>query len=288
MSAAVTMPTTTSILDLPDGMHEGIPEAIYHQRIPGVASKSVLDLVDRSPAHYAAWLAGASSEESPALAFGKALHCALLEPHVYRSTYTVEPSFGDCRKTDNKKRRDDWRGANAGRSLLEQADALAIDGMIKSAMAHPRASKMLDEGSSEVTVKWTDAATGIVCKSRADHYVGRLSLCLDVKTTEDARASAFAKSVANYGYHRQAAFYSDGFAAVGSEIEHFVFLAIEKRPPYLVALFNLEDEDIAQGREEIRRSIQTLADCIERGEYPGYPTSIQTLSLPAWAKGKTR
>ena len=273
-----------TILELPDGLHEDVPEATYHQRIPGVASKSALELVARSPAHYAAWLAGAEREETEALAFGKALHCSLLEPAVYERRYVVAPAFGDCRKKENKALRDAWRKENEGRVPLEKSDALAILGMNDSVMAHPLAGKMLEEGRSELTMKWTDAETGIICKGRSDRYVERLGLCLDVKTTEDARPGPFAKSVANYGYFKQAAFYTDGFAAVGAPLHYFAFVCVEKSPPYAVAVYALDAEAIEQGRKWTRRALNTLADCIERGEYPGYETTIKTLSLPNWAK----
>ncbi len=283
MSAAMSLPT--SILELPDGLHRDVPEAIYHQRIPGVASKSALDLVDRAPAVYAEWLKGAVREESEALAFGRAFHCALLEPGVYDQTYAVEPKFGDCRKTENKKRRDDWRGENAGRVLIESEDAMAVVGMARAIRMHPLANRMLRDGVPELTLKWTDPDTGIICKGRADYHVDSMSLCVDVKTTDDAREGAFSRSVANYGYFKQAAFYSDGFDAIGKSLGHgcFWFLCVEKRAPYLVDTFNLDDDAIARGREWSRRTLRKLADCVESGEYPGYPVGVKTLSLPRWA-----
>lgn len=268
------------------GLYRGVPESVYHSRVAGIASKSVLELIARAPAAYEAWLAGKDRQaETPTLFFGKALHMALLEPDRYRTTYTVEPNFGDCRFKEAKATRDAWRAENKSKLLLEQADATHIDGMVKSAKAHPLVSKMLcDDGVSELTARWLDDETGIVCKSRADYYVERLNLCVDIKTAEDARADAFVRSVTNYGYHRQNAFYDDGFRAVGAALEHFVFVAIEKAPPYLIGVFNLDDDAIRRGRGWARSSLRTFADCIERGEYPGYDTSIQTLSLPGWAK----
>lgn len=288
MSAAMSFPAIKSILDLPDGMHPGIPEAIYHQRIPGIASKSVLELVARAPAVYAEWLEPQSEDEddeepeADALVFGKAFHCALLEPDVYETTYAVEPKFGDCRKTDNKKRRDDWRAENGGRVLLKQAAARKIRGMLHAIHSHPVARNMFRGGSSELTLKWTDAATGLICKGRADYYNARLSMCVDVKTCVDARAPMFAKSAANYGYHRQHAFYEDGLEAVGAAVDDFVFVAIEKKAPYLIGLYSLEDADVAIGREWTRRNLNTLAECIEHGSFPGYSEDIEPLALPRW------
>ncbi len=288
MSAAVSLPS--SILDLPDGLHEGIPEALYHQRIPGVASKSALDLIARAPACYATWLTGADRKETDALAFGKAFHCALLEPDVYGARYVVRPDFGDCRKTDNKKRRDEWLAANTGKHPIEHDDAKAIVGMVRSIRSHHRASKLidLDDGASEITLRWVDEETGLICKGRGDHYIERLGLCVDVKTCEDARREAFERSVENYGYHNQNAFYDEGFRALGASLDRFVFLAVEKHAPYLLNVFNLEDDWVAAGREWTRRNLDELARCVELGDYSrGYDTAIQTLSRPAWARKKT-
>lgn len=283
VSAALSTPPAT-ILDLPAGLHDAVPVGLYHQRIPGVVSKSALDLVHRSPAHYRAWLDGAEEEATPALLFGAATHCAVLEPDVFARDYAVEPAFGDCRKTENKARRDAWRAANAGKLLLSPEDKAAIDGIVKALREHPLASRMLTEGASEVTLRWRDAGTGLECKGRADHYFPRLGLALDLKTTEDARPSSFRKSVANYGYHRQDAFYRDGFAAVGAPLEHFVFVVCEKKPPHLVALYTLDANAIRRGRLSVMQDMSTLAECFETDEWPGYSPSIETLSLPTWAE----
>ena len=135
-AAALALPT--SILDVPSGLHDGIADQVYRQRIPGLVSKSVLDLVHRAPALYKAWLDGAEDEPTPALLFGKAFHCALLEPDVFRRTYAVEPSFGDCRSKDNKARRDAWRAEHNGVSLITREDDETIRGMIRVIRAHPR------------------------------------------------------------------------------------------------------------------------------------------------------
>ncbi len=281
MSAALSLPA--SILDLADGMHRDVPAGIYHQRIAGIASKSILDMVERSPSHYEAWLGGQEREPTPALLFGAALHTAVLEPDVYRSTYTVEPRFGDCRRTENKAARDAWRAANAGRLLLEQADADAIAGIERALKTHPLAGKMLRDGASELTLKWVDDETGLVCKARSDYYVEGLGACFDLKTTDDARPHAFRQSVARYRYHVQHGFYSSGFAAVGAPLRHFVFIAVEKVAPYAIAIYSLDSEAVVKGWSAARRNLNTFAQCVESGFFPGYDSSIQTLDLPAWA-----
>jgi hypothetical protein len=155
--------------------------------------------------------------------------------------------------------------------------------MRASVAAHPIAGKMLRGGVAEVTLRWDDDDTGIKCKARADYYVEARAACFDLKTTEDARPDSFARSVAKYRYHVQHAFYASGFAAIGKPLRHFVFVAIEKKPPYAIGLYVLDADAIERGDRDARANLTTLADCIERGEFPAYSPSIETLSLPRWA-----
>ncbi len=63
----------------------------------------------------------------------------------------------------------------------------------------------------EASGAFIDPATGELCRVRPDLYREDLGLILDIKSTESARPDAFARSVINYGYHAQEAFYSDGW-----------------------------------------------------------------------------
>lgn len=265
------------------GIHDDVPSSEYHRREPGVASKSALDLLHQSPAHYYAWLRGEIDEETKALVFGSAFHCALLEPQKFARTYVTAPEFGDLRFKEAKEERNRWRASNAGKLELSATDMLAIDGMIKSVQAHRLGRLMIRDGKSEVTARWIDKETGVKCKCRADYFVPGLGMLLDAKSTQDASAEAFAKSCANYGYHRQDAFYRSGFAAAGAQVNHFVFLAVEKAPPYAVAIYELDDAGVAKGHVSIRRDLATFADCLKTNRFGGYAETITKLSLPRWA-----
>ncbi len=265
------------------GLHRDVPAGVYHERVPGMASKSALDLVKRSPAHLKAWLDGQEEEPTPPLVFGAAFHCAMLEPVVFAETYAVEPNFGDCRFKEAKAERDRWRAANAGKLPLSANDAATIAGMSASVRAHPLASRMIRDGAPELTLRWRDADTGLECRARADYFVPTLRMAVDLKTTVDASAEEFRRSVAKYGYHRQDAFYRSAFAAVGCPLDHFVFVAVEKEPPYAVAVYSLDGEATLKGSESIARDMTTLERCFRENDYPGYPCEIQTLTIPPWA-----
>jgi hypothetical protein len=274
----------SDLLSLPDGVHPNVSDKIYHQRHLGVVSKSVCDLIDRSPAHYKAWVDGVAEDDStPALELGRAFHCALLEPDRFLETYTAEPDFGDCRKADNKKRRDEWRAEHAGFEMLSEEAFRSVEGMAASARKHPLAKQMIQNGKSELTLKWTDQETGLTCKSRLDYYVESHAMILDAKSCLDARESKFKRDIVNYRYFVQDALYRSAALELFLPVKHFVFIAIEKSPPFAVATYTLDAEGIAKGYGAARANINMLAFCKKTETWPGYPVEIRELSLPPWA-----
>lgn len=272
-----------TILEYGQGIHLNVPNAVYHGRHLGLVSKGALDLVSRSPAHYKAWVDGAQDEESEALTFGQDFHCALLEPARFEDEYTVEPKFGDCRKKENKAARDDWRQINQGRRIITHESLDTIKGMVKAVRAHPLASKIISEGESEVTVRWKDPHTGLQCKTRSDYWVKKRRMVADVKTAEDASREAFRRSIVKYRYHIQDALYRAGFGAIGEPIEHFVFVVVEKKPPFAIAEYTLTSDGIHRGHSAAITDMEALASAVRNDSYPGYPVTIQTLDLPPWA-----
>lgn len=267
------------------GIHHSVPPHKYHRRRIGVVSKSALDMVHRSPAHYKAWVDGLLPErDTPALRFGVAFHCALLEPERFEREYTVEPDFGDCRKKENRAARDEWRAVNDGKTPLSEEDYEAIRGMVTAVHSHELAGKMIRDGEPELTVSWTDDETGLQCKARADYYVRKLGMVLDIKSTEDATWEGFRRNIAKWRYHVQDALYRAGFAAVGEPCQHFVFVAVEKTFPHAIGIYTLDADSVSKGYSAARRDITTLAECLKKDEWPGYPTGIQTIELPPWAE----
>jgi hypothetical protein len=269
---------------IPIGMHKAVPAGDYHRRELGVVSNSALKLVNRSPAHYKAWIEGASEErDSPALAFGRVFHCALLEPDVFRARYVAMPKFGDLRTKAGKEVRDAWLAEHAGADPITFDDMLTITSMVDSVRRHPLASKMIQDGEAELTLSWRDEETGLSCKSRLDYYVKDLAMIADVKTCEDASWDAFRRDVAKYSYHRQDALYRSAALELDLPVQHFVLLAVEKSPPYAVATYTLDGEGIGRGYQAARRDMNVLAECLKTNRWPAYPETIMEIEVPPWA-----
>jgi exodeoxyribonuclease VIII len=248
----------------------GMPNDAYHAHA-GI-NKSGLDLVHRSPAHYAY---GARREPTRAMALGTATHCAVLEPERFADEYLLLRDVKDRRASEYKQ---SIKVHDAERVLVStEADKVA--GMQESV----HAQYAMPKGHAEISAFCTCPDTGVLMKARFDLLTDN-GVAVDLKTTQDASREAFAKSVYNYRYHCQAAFYSRVYEIItGEPLERFEFLAVESDPPHATLAHHLDSEALEFGRVEIMRDLETYAQCCAAGEWPGYDKTDEALPLPAWA-----
>lgn len=243
-------------------------------------SNSLLQRVGQSPAHAKQWLE-TPMEPTPAMILGTMTHAGILEPHVFKATYSVMPKF-DGRTNAGKASKESWIASNPGKIAILEDQFTQVLGMIESVYNHPRAAEALSQGESEMSHFHRDAASGATLKCRPDHVFE--NTLIDIKTTEDASYKAFQKSIINFGYDHQAAFYLDLVTTVtGIKMQKFIIIAVEKKAPYAVAIYQLDDLAIQVGRNKVRANINLWLECLRTGVYPAYGDEIVTMSLPGWA-----
>jgi exodeoxyribonuclease VIII len=240
--------------------------------------KSMLDALARSPLHYWSRYVAENRvepEPTPAMVLGSAFHALLLERELFEASYIAAPAVD--RRTKAGKAA--WAELEAsGKTVLSEDDLAALTGMAASVLAHPAASRLLAlPGRAEVSLFYEDPATGLRCKARPD-WLTESGVIVDIKTTQDASPEAFRKSAYNFRYDVQAAHYTSAVLGAG-----FVFIAVEKTPPYAVAVYEADDAVMRSGHARRRDNLERLADCIQRDEWPGYDSTIQPLGVPSWA-----
>ncbi len=262
------------------GLYEGIDADAYH-RAPGV-SKSQLDtLASRTPAHLAYDREHPESRtETPQMALGTAVHCALLEPLTWSERYVEMPEFSG---KGSVAARNEWKAAHAGQIALPTATMQQVAYMVDAVSAHPTAWELLKETRTEVSGWWVDPETEHLCRLRADGLQQK-DVCVDLKTTNDASPSGFARTAANFRYHVAAAGYSRGLNEIDGFWRDYVFIVVERDPPYGVACYELADEDLALGHRLAMRDLQVYAQCAATKIWPSYSADVETLRLPAWAR----
>jgi exodeoxyribonuclease VIII len=252
--------------------------ADYHA-LPSV-SKSGLDLIHKAPALYK-YRRENPLTPTPAMRMGTLVHTAVLEPDTLRDRVMVAPKV-DRRTTAGKAEWEAFLVASEGKELVD-ADELDKLAAIRDAVwAHPSALKALRSVTDvESSIFWNKDS--VDCRCRPDAITSN-KVIVDLKTTRDASPEGFAKSVAQYRYHVQAAYYSDGFReAFGEPPKGFVFIAVETEPPFLVGVYVASDAMTIRGRADYEADLETYRRCVAADNWPGYADTPLTIDLPKWA-----
>lgn len=218
--------------------------------------------------------------DRPAWVFGRASHCAVLEPDRFLRDVVVYPG-----KVRRGQAWDAFKAEHAGREILKAGERKAIEKMAEVVHAHTEASRLLNtEGRIvEEPMTWIDPQTGIKCKGIPD--LRAPGLLLDYKTAATIEFHPYMAAVARYLYAAQLAFYVRGIVANGGERPVCWHAAQEKSSPYDVGCFRITEQDMHAGETAVFNAMHTIAECRRSGAYPGqYPEPVDS-ELPPWAFG---
>jgi hypothetical protein len=201
----------------------------------------------------------------------------------------IEVIAGTGKGGPNAWQRDDDKARvaaarDAGKVPLRPVQDAMAKTMAATVWKHPHASKLLKIGAPEQTLIWVDEDTGVLCRAKVDKL--RPDGVVDVKSCDKADDDSLIKSVWNWGYFTQAAFYLRGFRALFPGVDpFFAFVATEKDPPYLTRVFQLSDRALAYGDRRCTEALQRYRDCHAADDWPGYPTDeITEIDLPGWVR----
>lgn len=248
------------------------------------ANNSILRVIaTKSPAH-AKWRMDHPEEPTDAMKFGSALHTRVLEPDTFAARYIVVPKC-DRRTKEGKATYAEFEEQAENRIILSAIDNGCIQNIAAEIEKH-EVVKFVRGGASEVCIVWTDERTGVLCKGRLDYIHPQRGGMVDIKSTKDASPDDFSRSIWNYGYHQQFAFYADGWKALTGTELWCVIVACEKEPPFALAVYELHENIMHAGKVTWERALAVYAKCQETGEWPGYYAGPQILNLPKWALEK--
>jgi len=255
------------------GVYADIRNADYHAD-PALGSTSLKTLATRTPAH---WL---HERDNPvhkdAYDLGTVAHSLILEGDDFGvEVIDVEDKRGHKWSVPAEEAR------AAGKIPLKTSEWDMVRTMRDSVMAHPDAALAFTGHKAEHSVFWEEDGLALKCRPDAWHA----DLLVDLKTDVSADPRDFRKKAFDIGYHQSAAHYTDGvLAATGYELP-FIFVVIEKAPPYLVSVIELDTSFVELGRAANARAKDIYRRCAASNEWPGYP-EIEPLTAPRWAEYK--
>ncbi|MGO1069288.1 PD-(D/E)XK nuclease-like domain-containing protein [Lysobacter sp. CA199] len=286
------------------------PETYYRRRLEE-ASNSGLAVIDvHCPMQYHYWITNpdGDEEETAALRFGRAFHCATLEPEQFGDRYVLLPDDAPRKPSerqltaqrpsmDTLRAIDWWRTwecETASRETLTRADYEQARAMANSLRAYEmefpdfpgqptmKVGELIDACQKEVTVRWIDEETGVLCKARADLYEPDLQFGGDIKSCISGAEEPFSRAIVAHRYHVQSTHYCEGFRVCGTPLKSFVFFPVEKRRPHVPASWHTDAPSEERGWAIRQRSIRKLDACLKSGRWPGHTTTVKPISIPAY------
>ncbi len=266
---------------------ENLPALAYHSD-EAVGSSLARYLQKSTPLHALEMMRTPMS--SPAMSLGTALHAAVCEPENDLAQAVVSPNV-DKRTKAGKEEHADFELANQGRCIISSEQAYQLDGMIVACDRDWRIKHCLSACKKREVSVFGEIA-GYPAKARLDAWNGHGMVC-DLKTTRDL-ACDFEKSIANFGYGLQAAWYRavlrSAMSATGRMLPDdfsFVFLVVETTAPFGTAVYRMSDEVMDCYSERLPELQKLWWKCKEENKYPGWPQDdVVDIGLPAWALKK--
>jgi hypothetical protein len=291
------------------GMYSKLSLTRYHSPGlcigPSVSSGGLRRIAGMSPAHFfCTWTENPERIERPdtkALIFGRAAHMLFLGELFFSRLFCVQPEEyindqGEVkewtyRANNCKQWRDDRK--REGRAILTAEDFRNLLGMADSLGKHPiihgtNGGDGALNGMIERSLVWQDKATGLWCKARPDAIPTDSGDFVDLKTTTSVMWLDMQRSIAEFGYHQQAAFVRMAAREVlGFDHITFTLVFVEREAPFCVRIVSLKDIDLDRGEKQNRAALDTIARCIDSGVWPG-PGGIHEdaapIELPEWAQ----
>lgn len=259
------------------GIIHGLPFPDY-LALPAM-SASRFKKIMRSPMAYKWDLDHPDTSASPSMALGTAAHMAILEPDRFAEAYVVYEG------TRRGKAWEAFQEANEYRGILTTPEYADVCGMRDALRSHPAAARYLEHGEAEVTLQWTDPATGRAMKGRVDWLtqIDGQTVLVDLKTTRDSSPRKFGADAYKLGYHIQFSLYTDGWYHLTRETPRFVVLAAESKAPYEPAVYDVPEDILMQGHEEYMGLLDLLKTCEDAKTWPPRSQEEMPLTLPAWA-----
>jgi exodeoxyribonuclease VIII len=220
-------------------------------------------------------------KQTKAMADGTAVHAFFLERDKFNSDFVIKPA--DMRL--NTKAGKEWAQEHQSKIIIDSELGNNLYEMEKSFIDSPAKLIYNKSGQSELSYFWDDLGL-VKGKCRPDWISDDGNIVVDIKTTTDASPKGFQKSIANWGYHLQLGWYLRGLQKLGLPAKEFIFIAIEKTPPFSVGVYRANKDMITYANDEINNLVYDIDESLKSDDFPDYTPEIMDLGLPNWMNPK--
>jgi hypothetical protein len=260
-----------------------------------------------SPKHMRAAINGELDSDSRARKFGRAIHTRLLEPAAYKESVLIATPCqailsggkregelcGVAGRYRDPKSGEWFCGKHLAEDMTEPADyvseeeAARIERAVAEVFRHEVVNLIRQHGGCEVSIVWE--RDGLPCKARLDKLIADANCpdtVLDVKKGQPCKLTdaALRKSIRQYGWDFQAAWYRSGVKAVRPDRDKplFAWVFLEDGPPFDVRPVWASSRMLEVGRIKVNRAWDVYLACVQHDLWPGYCTDIEELDPDPW------
>lgn len=245
-----------------------------------------------SPLHYKTSIE-APEEQTKALRIGSYIHALVLETgEAVKSRFAVAPAC-DRRTKEGKAVYEAFCAGAEGKTILTNDEA---EEAAKIAESVAWCNLIGQDKFLHTELMLSVEEDGVRLKSAID-AIGKDGFIYDLKTCEDASPKGFLSSVRAYRYNLQAYFYTTvvnlalrqhpeilpGFKSVAG----FRFVAVEKSPPYAVAVYTIGPELTTYAIMDFEKGLKEYKSCVALDDWPGFSKEVQVIDIGSEAKAST-
>jgi hypothetical protein len=221
-------------------------------------------------------------EHRTAFDIGTAAHLAVLEPELLAERAVLHEFDTYATKESRGIRDAAWA---VGKTPLKPEEWDVVQSIAEALCpSKSAAGRLFTGGHPEVSLTWE--WDGVPCKARPDYMPDSVDYLVDLKTANSANPRAVARKAFDEAWYVRAAWYLAGTeAATGKRPKHYSFVVVEKDPPHIAEVYELDDRSLIWGERIIGRVLRLFAECTASGRWPSYCGGKPTIiGLPGWAE----
>ena len=244
-------------------------------------SNSALSCLKQSPEVFRdRYILGKPQAESDAFRVGSAVHCMVLEPHLFSDRFAMAPRV-DKRTKQGKADWEAFQTSVDGRELLTEDEHAEIVSTARAFGKHAGLTTLLGSAGRIIEEAIRFDLFGERFKAKPDCVIPSAKVIIDIKTTVSVKPRKFAWSAIGYGYHRQAAIYMHACELIYQEPFRFLFACVEKKYPFEVAVFELDGRSVSYGMDQVEKLVDEYLQRVEQNDWlPKHSSGIVPLHLP--------
>jgi len=246
-------------------------------------SRSQISLLDKmTPKHFKFSRDNPSvRKQTPDMLIGSAVHKYFFERDEFRQCYLTAPEL-NLRKKADREEMEIFKAdaARIGQEVLTKEQMAKVEAVGDALHANKAVSSLVSGGVTERSI--FRPYNKFTLKTRPDYYKEECNTIIDLKTCKDVSPKGFLRSVIDYQYYVQDAYYVDAVAHFREAKPRFLIVAVEKEPPYESAIYELENSFQMVGRATYIRALALIQECMDKDQWPGYPDTAIDLRCPDW------